>query len=318
MNKWLDFKSIKSEVSLESVFRHYRVELRRSGKDQYRGRCPIHHGDGREAFHANFARNVFHCFACGAGGNVMDFVAAIERCSVYEAAQKLHTQIISGSDQSRPLPNGKELVTKRRKIALPLPFELRGVDCTHPYLSDRGISNKTSCEFGVGFYGGPGLMRGRLVIPIHNAQGELIAYCGRSLDQTSPRYRVPPGFAKSEVLFNMHRAAATEDSAVVVVEGFFDCMKVHQAGIPSVVALMGAVLYEPQCGVLVDRFRQVILMLDGDLTGRKASKVIAEKLRPISTVQVLGLPAGAQPDQLSPETIREMLQTSVMSRGILH
>ena len=133
--------------------------------------------------------------------------------------------------------------------------ELRGVDCTHPYLSDRGISDKTAREFGVGFYEGPGLMRGRLVIPIHNAQGKLIAYRDRSLDQTSPRYRVPPGFAKSEVLFNMHRAAATEDSAVVVVEGFFNCMKVHQAGIPSVVALIGIVLYEPQCGVLVERFR---------------------------------------------------------------
>src|ERR1700722_12161721 len=125
MNKWLDFKSIKSEVSLESVLRHYRVELRRSGKDQYRGRCPIHHGDGREAFHANFARNVFHCFACGAGGNVMDFVAAIERCSVYQAAQKLHAQIISVSDQSRPLPNGKALVTKRRTTALRI--ERRGL-----------------------------------------------------------------------------------------------------------------------------------------------------------------------------------------------
>lgn len=246
----------------------------------------------------------------------MDFVAAMERCSVYEAAQRLHAQSRT-SDPWRPLPHGKELVTKRRKISLPLPFELRGVDCTHPYLGDRGISQKTAREFGVGFYPGPGLMRGRLVIPIHNAQGELIAYCGRALDQTSPRYRVPPGFAKSEVLFNMHRAAATAEGAVVVVEGFFDCMKVHQAGIPSVVALMGAVLYEPQCGVLVDRFRQVILLLDGDVTGRNASKVIAEKLWPISRVQVLELPGGTQPDQLSPETIREMLQKSVMSRDIL-
>lgn len=316
MNKWLDFKSIKREVSLESVLRHYRVELRRSGKDQYRGRCPIHHGDGREAFHANFARNVFHCFACGAGGNVMDFVAAIERCSVYEAARKLHTQF-NLSEQWRPLPNGKELVTKRRKISPPLPFELRGVDCTHLYLADRGISQKTAREFGVGFYPGPGLMRGRLVIPIHNAQGELIAYCGRALDQTSPRYTVPPGFAKSEVLFNMHRAAATEESTVVVVEGFFDCMRVHQAGIPFVVALMGAVLYEPQRGALASRFRQVILMLDGDITGRKASKVIAEKLRSISTVQVVELPVDAQPDQLSPEAIRELLQKCVLSRDIL-
>ena len=54
---------------MESVRRHYQVELRRSGKDQYRGCCPIHRGDGHDAFHVNLARNIFHCFACGADAN---------------------------------------------------------------------------------------------------------------------------------------------------------------------------------------------------------------------------------------------------------
>ena len=121
-------------------------------------------------------------------------------------------------------------------------------------------------------------MSGRLVIPIHNGNGDLIAYGGRSVDRTQPRYRVPPGFAKSEILFNMHRAAATGESAVVVVEGFFDCMKLHQAGIGSVVALMGSALYEPQRCALVGRFRHVVVMLDGDVTGRKAGKTVADRL----------------------------------------
>ena len=85
----LDFKSIKHGVSLESVLRHYQVKIRRSGKDQYRGCCPIHRGDGRDAFHVNLARNIFHCFSCGAGGTVLDFIAAIEGCSVFEAGHKL-------------------------------------------------------------------------------------------------------------------------------------------------------------------------------------------------------------------------------------
>ena len=216
MIDWLDFRSIKREVKLESVLRHYRVELRRSGKDQYRGRCPIHRGEGREAFHVNLARNVFHCFACGAGGTVLDLVAAMERCSLYEAAQTLRTMAASSS-QSRPSPNQKELVTKERKVSLPLTFTLREVDYAHPYLADRGISQEMALEFGVGFYAGPGLMSGRLVIPIHNANGDLIAYCGRSVDRTQPRCRVPPGFAKSEILFNMHRAAATGESAVMAM-----------------------------------------------------------------------------------------------------
>jgi DNA primase len=309
MNDWLDFKLIKRTVKLESVLRHYHVELRRSGKDQYRGCCPIHRGEGREAFHVNLARNVFHCFACDAGGNVLDFVAAMEGCSLVEAARKLQA-ITCSSGPGKSTPNGKELVTKRRRVPLPLNFTLAGIDCSHPYLARRGITEKTAGEFGVGFYAGPGLMHGRLVIPIHNADGELIAYCGRSVDQTQPRYRLPSGFAKSETLFNMHRAAAGMENSVVVVEGFFDCLRVHQAGIRSVVGLMGSALYAPQRQALLERFRHVILMLDGDPTGRKASVVIFQQLRQHCHVRVVWLPDGVQPDQLPAEDIGSVVQPS--------
>jgi len=313
MSNWLDFRLIKREADLESVLRHYGVELRRSGKDQYRGRCPIHRGEGRDAFHANTARNVFYCFACGAGGTVLDFIADMERCSLYEAAEKLET-MISSFGLSRPAAKEKELVTERRKVSSPLAFSLRGIDCAHPYLAERGISKETALTFGVGFYTGPGLMQRRLVFPIHNVAGELIAYCGRSVDQTQPRYRVPPGFAKSEVLFNLHRAAATEETSVVTVEGFFDCMKVHPAGIQPVVALMGVVLYEPQCCALLGRFQQVILMLDGDVAGRRATKIIAARLRPRCPIHVVELPFGVQPDQLSAQEIREILAPAMQRR----
>jgi DNA primase len=305
----LDFKSIKRAVKLESVLRHYHVELRQSGKDQYRGCCPIHRGDGRDAFHVNLARNVFHCFACGTGGTVLDFVAAMEGCSLFDAAQRLQSMRCTTTPPTLT-PNGKELVTERRKVSSPLNFRLTGIDCAHPYLAGRGITEKTAVEFGVGFYAGPGLMHGRLVIPIHNADGELIAYCGRSVDQTQPRYRLPSAFAKSEVLFNMHRASAGRDDFVVVVEGFFDCMKVHQAGVRSVVGLMGSALYEPQRHALLKRFRHVILLLDGDPTGRKASTVIAHKFRPHCSVRVVLLPDGVQPDQLAAKDIAEILHSA--------
>lgn len=189
-------------------------------------------------------------------------------------------------------------------------FQLTGIDCAHPFLTERGITEETAIEFGVGFYAGPGRMPGRLVIPIHNADGVLVAYCGRSVDQTQPRYRVPPAFAKSEILFNTHRASSGRDNFVVVVEGFFDCLKVHQAGVRSVVGLMGSALYEPQRHVLLERFRQVILLLDGDATGRKASTAIAQKLRPHCQVRVVLLPDGVQPDQLPAKDIRRVLQPS--------
>jgi DNA primase len=304
MANWLDFKAIKRGVNLESVLRHYGIELRRSGPDQYRGRCPIHGGEGCDAFHANFARNIFHCFACGAGGTVLDLVAALEGCTLREAAEKLQPRVTPGNGVSLPQ---KERVTEKKRAPLPLGFVLRGVDGAHPYLATRGIEPQTAAHFGVGFYAGPGLLRGRVVIPIHNAQGELVAYCGRSLDAAAPRYQFPPGFRKSEVLFNFHRAVASGEPAVVVVEGFFDCLKIYQAGLRSVVALMGAVLYRSPERALSESFRQVVLMLDGDATGREASRIIADRLRRHCAVRVVELPAHAQPDQLSAETIREIL-----------
>src|SRR6478672_13473599 len=86
MENRVDFAALKQSVALAPLLQDYGVRLRCSGRDQYRGLCPIHHGQGREAFHANLTRNLFHCFSCGASGTVLDFVAAIERCTLREAA----------------------------------------------------------------------------------------------------------------------------------------------------------------------------------------------------------------------------------------
>ena len=124
----------------------------------------------------------------------------MEGCSLLEAARRIQTISCSSSspDQSKPASNERELVTKERRVSSALNFTLTGIDYSHPYLADRGIAKETAIEFGVGFYSGPGLMRDRLVIPIHNADGQLIAYCGRSVDQTQPRYRLPPALTKSQ------------------------------------------------------------------------------------------------------------------------
>ena len=110
-------------------------------------------------------------------------------------------------------------------------------------------------------------MRGRVVIPIHDPHGKPVAYAGRSLDESPPKCRLPAGFVKSRVLFNFHRAAAWGQETVVVVEGYFDSLKVHQAGFPFVVALMGTVLPEVPQGLILKQFRRIILMLDGDDSG---------------------------------------------------
>lgn len=311
MSNWVDFAAIKHTVALAPLLRRYQVKLRPSGRDQYRGRCPIHRGEGQEAFHANLSRNIFHCFSCGAGGSVLDFVAAMEGCTLREAALRLQQDTFLPGVAAAAGCDGKQPVTKKRDTPTALGFTLRGVDSTHAYLAARGMERRTAEQFGVGSYRGPGIFSGRLVIPIHNQRGELVAYCGRALDHSEPRYRFPPGFAKSEILFNFHRAAAAEKSVVVVVEGFFDCFKLHQAGVRSVVALMGSALYESQQRLLLQRFQRVILMLDGDAAGRRATPQITARLLPHCSVRVIHLAPDTQPDQMTSDEIRHLLRAHV-------
>src|SRR5262249_39755767 len=158
-------------------------------------------------------------------------------------------------------------------------FQLKGIDHAHPYLAQRGINPETAEAFGVGHFGGRGSMTGRVVIPIHNDSGELVAYAGRSIDDSEPRYKLPAGFHKSLELYNLHRAVGESGSLgrVVLVEGFFGCIKVSQAGLPCV-AVMGSSLSTAQEDLLVKHFKTVCLMMDGDEAGRRATDELLLRL----------------------------------------
>src|SRR6266566_1359581 len=88
-NNWVDFKAVKDAVSMDMALARYQINWLRKGKEELVGRCPIHQGEGDRAFHVSLAKNAFNCFSCKARGNVLDFVAAMEKCSVRDAALKL-------------------------------------------------------------------------------------------------------------------------------------------------------------------------------------------------------------------------------------
>jgi DNA primase len=235
---WVDFRAIKEAVSLEAVLEHYAVKnLWRRRRDQLEGCCPLHGGEREDAFHASLSQNVFHCFACDAKGDVLNFVAAMERCSIREAALKLQTWFgrpgLEPAVTARPagIVGRGELVRKELAVNPALRFELTHVNTAHPYLVARGIQRVTAVEFGVGFYSGTGLMQGRIVIPIHNARGELVAYAGRAVSGGGPKYKLPIGFRKSLEIFNVHRAATGSSDRVIVVEGYFDCLPGASGGL---------------------------------------------------------------------------------------
>jgi len=189
-----------------------------------------------------------------------------------------------------------------------LSFQLKGVDHRHPYLKARGIAVETAEQVGVGFFAGKGSMQGRVVIQIHNERGELVAYAGRAIDDTEPRYKLPAGFHKSLELFNLHRVIGDSktEPRVVVVEGFFDCLKVSDAGFPCV-ALMGYSLSEAQEILLARCFKAAWLMLDGDEPGQHAAAELLARLSRRMWVRAAVVPDGSQPDQLTGEQIKQLL-----------
>jgi DNA primase len=316
-DNWVDFKAIKAAVTMEMIFGRYCVNWLRKKDDELRGRCPIHQGEGQSTFHASLTKNVFNCFSCKARGNVLDFVAAMEKCSVRDAGLKIAewftlTSKAPATDSSEAKPSRG--VGTDAEANQPLKFQLKGVDHEHAYLKERGITAETARAFGVGHFGGKGSMHGRVVIPIHNERGELVAYAGRSIDGSEPRYKMPAGFHKSLELFNLRRA--TGESAprwVVVVEGFVDCMKVSAAGFPSV-ALMGCSLSAQQEKLLASHFNSVCLMLDGDEAGRTATDECLLRLGRQMWVWAVMLPDGKQPDQLSSEELTKLLGKRKHSR----
>ncbi len=315
MAGWVSFQQVKARVSIADVLAHYGLLARlvRRG-DELLGLCPFHR-EREGSFRASLTKNAFRCFGCGRGGNVLDFVALSERVTIRQAALLLDAWFGLGQAQgtaagSGPLHPGRRDTRENR----PLSFALRGLDPTHPYLTARGLKAATIDHFGLGWCS-LGLLAGRIAIPIHDHEGRLVAYAGRwpgSPPQGQPRYRFPPSFHKSHVVFNLHRARGlAKDGGLVLVEGFFGCFRLHQAGYPNVCALMGSALSPSQAQLLARALGpngRITLWFDADAAGRRCLDECLQALPTQLDVKAVRLAEeGIQPDQLPGPEIRRIL-----------
>jgi Toprim-like/DNA primase catalytic core, N-terminal domain len=318
-----DFRAIKARVTMRDVLAKYGVELRQLNGNTGRGKCPLptHDPEATEhTFSVDFGKNVWACHSssCVAGrnvkkkggglkkgGDVLEFVQYMEKAaSLRVAGERLESWF--GPFGNEPVMTPIETESEPIENS-PLAFELKGIEHGHPYLSGRGFDEE-ECEYmGVGFFPGKGSMQDRIVFPIHNEKGELVAYAGRHIVDGEPRWKLPAGFSKSRELYNLHRV---EDSEVVVVESFWGVLACVRAGIMNAVAVMGTSISDRQAEMLAARFGRVILMLDGDEHGREAigaavhSLVMAEA----HVVDIAFLPKGCQPDEISPDNLRRLLR----------
>jgi DNA primase len=304
MAHWVSFDEVKSQVSIRDVLAHYALMQGAEEKPSKRGlelrlHCPFHE-DKTPSLSINAETGKFHCFGCNAkGGDIFDFVvtkegiAAGDRTKSRRQAALLIKDWFGVESPATPAPEKSaaaavsapvEDVTPpieatEEKVNPPLKFAFKHLDTRHSYLTqDRGLRAATIDAFGLGYHAGKGIMHGRVVIPIHNEHGELVAYAGRwpgdDLPSGSGKYTFPPNFRKSLVLFNLHRAREHATEGLIVVEGFFTVCEFWQRGRQNVVALMGSSMSPEQERLIVETVGpkdRVLLALDNDEAGRKGS-----------------------------------------------
>jgi DNA primase len=332
--KFVDFKAVKAAVTMEQVLEHYGLlDKFKRGADSLSGACPIHKGSNPTQFRVSISKNIWNCFSeCKHGGNTLDFIARMDDVSIHAAALKaiewfnLDPEAMSANEAEEtpgdapksdtpPAPKKPAPAAEKSAPNTPLKFRLDKLERSHPYLAERGLTLETIVDFGVGFCA-KGMMADRVAIPIQNAEGKVVAYAGRfpgePPDDDTPKYKLPQGFRKSQELFNIDRAIKEPaDKPLVIVEGFFGCMKLHQFGCRKVVALMGSTMSATQEELIrkhTDRKSQVVVMLDEDEAGRMGCEDIAVRLAKFVFVTVHAFDKeGQQPENMTAEEVKQLL-----------
>jgi DNA primase len=274
------------------------------------------------SFSAHLERGIWQCFGCKASGNVLDFACRMEGLNpdvpqeLRKAALKIRDLFLNTSGPParnvKPVasPNTEHRNSGKPLVNTPLDFELMELDPDHPYLLQRGFTPQTIQYFRLGFCN-RGLMKGRIAIPLHDVNGQLVGYAGRmtqddEISASNPKYRFPSSrerketmleFKKSLLLYHAHHIAGPVDN-IFVVEGFPACWWLWQADYQNVVALMGADCSDAQAEIIVDLVKpdgKVWAMPDGNAAGIRCAKSILEKVSPHRFVRWVRLQEDEQP-----------------------
>lgn len=326
MSNWVDFKQIREQISLKEVLLTYYgiTNLKQKGSKLI-GPCPVHGGKGHRSFHADLEKNAWFCFSgCKSGGNQIDLVAKTENIPIREAALKLKSFFLGQDSNKQSLPSSpQELPAKPQKPKADCLDSSKGekgkakhnepinvnIKLYHDYpylLENRALMLDTCKYFDVG-YCKRGIMRGCVALPVHNEDGELIAYAGRRLKvadiEKYGKYKLPNNFHKSIVLYNYHRAKELMNTqGLILVEGFFKLFNLFEAGFANVVSTMGSSASDYQLDLL-SRAKELVILFDGDKAGCDGAYAIRDKLAGKLPIRIAHLPQGTEPDDLTGEQL---------------
>ena len=329
---------IRQNNDIVDVISQY-VHLKRSGRNFF-GLCPFHN-EKSPSFSVSPDKQIFHCFGCGVGGNVYTFLMKIEGINFIEAVQMLAERaninlpaLENNADSAR-----EELKAKVYKVnAFTADFYHKNLylptaKIAQEYVKKRKLSNETLKSFQIGFSGKfdelyqelrkqgfqereileSGLVnknergqyidryRNRLMFPICDVRGKVIAFGGRVLDDSKPKYINSPEnvvYSKGRNLFGLNVAKKGDLSKILIVEGYMDVISLHQRGITNVVAPLGTALTQQQGWLLRKNAQQIILSFDSDEAGLTAKMRALEILQNMGCdIRILQMEGAKDPDE---------------------
>lgn len=298
----LDFQTLKRHVSIQRALHHAGVlDTLKHSTANLTGPCPIHRGDNPRAFVVSKANNLWRCFTrCDAGGDVIELVRRLHRCSYREVAKRLTEMIQPGQPMlPRCLPPESSFKPFTRRLHL---------ETDHEFLRHKRILPQTAARFDVGYYPGKGFLNRSMAVRLHDNNAAPLGYAARHLDpndlRTYGKWKFPPRLPKGDLLYNLHRLHAPR--VLVLVECPWGVLRLHQLAIPAL-ALLGTHLSSQQRRQLRP-FPRLVLMMDADEAGRRAATRIANLLRGHHELSVATIPEGLDPDQLGDQQIAAALR----------
>ena len=327
---------VKQQADIVRVIGEY-VRLKKTGQN-FTGLCPFH-SEKTPSFAVHPVKQIYHCFGCGVGGDVFQFVMEVDKCPFPEAVRVVAEK--SGIAIPKPRERSPEerkenqqrsaLVEMHREASAFFQRQLRDTaegKVARAYLEDRGLNAEALAQFALGYAPSGGdvayrflkqkypdtlleisgivsrdssgrfydRFRRRIMFPIANDSGKVIAFGGRAMGDDMPKYLNSPEtpiYVKSSVLYYLDRAkeAIRQSDFAILVEGYMDTIAVARAGIGNVVASCGTSLAENQIKLMGRFTKRVVVNYDPDAAGQAATeRSLTLLLEKEFDVRVLALP----------------------------
>lgn len=347
---------IKNKNDIVDIISQY-VVLKRSGRNFF-GLCPFHK-EKSPSFSVSPDKQIFHCFGCGVGGNVFHFISKIENISFKESLETLADKAgvelpLLENDGDSKLLALKSKVYEINKCAAEFYHENLYKPTAKPaqeYVKKRKLDNNTLKSFLIGYSGNFNELymllkqkgyteeeilasslvnktpegkyidrfRKRLMFPIQDVRGRVIAFGGRVLDDSKPKYVNSPEnvvYSKGRHLYGLNVAKKYETKKIIIVEGYMDAISLHQRGIHNAVASLGTAMTESQGRLLRKSSEQIIIGYDSDGAGQAATQRGLDILQSLGCdVRVLQIEGAKDPDEFvvkyGPERFEKQVEKAI-------